>query len=111
MKEEKNYEKEELETLRLINTLEKEQQEKLSELGIEATETKNEESENKVAIIVKALSVVIVLSNILISFMLLEEINGLFFTSVGISIIIAIFVYAFGEIIALLQRIVDNTEN
>lgn len=70
----------------------------------------NEESENKVAIIVKALSVVIVLSNILISFMLLEEINGLFFTSVGISIIIAIFVYAFGEIIALLQRIANNTE-
>lgn len=70
----------------------------------------NDESVNRIAEIVKILSIVIGLSGIIVSFMLLEEVNGLFFINSVISIIVAIFMYAFGEIIGLLQRISDNTE-
>ena len=97
--------KEELETLRLINTLEKEKQKKLSELGIEATEPKNEESKNVVASIIKILAIVTVILGIIESFI----IENLLFMIV--SIIGASFIYAIGEIIDLLRRIADNTKN
>ena len=91
-----------------INCMKK--KEELEILGINSRKThsnKNQYSENKVASIIKTLALLIGV---------LGSLSGLFFEDftvliifIVVSIISAIFIYAIGEGLALLQKIADNT--
>lgn len=84
--------------------------EELETLGINSRKTnsnKNQYSENKVASIIKTLAIIIGV---------LGSLSGLFFEDftiliifIVVSIISAIFIYAIGEGLSLLQKIVENT--
>lgn len=91
-----------------INCMNK--KEELETLGINSRKThsnRNQYSENKVASILKTLAIIIGV---------LGSLSGLFFeeftiliTFIIVSIISAIFIYAIGEGLALLQKIANNT--
>lgn len=89
-----------------INCMNK--KEELETLGINSRKThsnKNQYSENKVASIIKTLAIVIGILGSVSGFFV-EDFTIIF---IIVSIISAIFIYAIGEGLALLQKIADNT--
>lgn len=67
------------------------------------------EKENHVASIIKIIAILIALLGTLVSFAYISDLEGLTFVYIIASVISAIFVYAIGEGLQLLQEIVNNT--
>ncbi len=66
---------------------------------------------NKVAKIIKIIAIIGAVAGIMLGLTLVEDLEGLSIGIMVVSIILAVFVYALGEIIQKLQNIEDNTKN
>ena len=91
----------------------KNRERELSALGIldkrEKHSKETNEKENHVASIIKIIAILIALLGTLVSFAYISDLEGLTFVYIIASVISAIFVYAIGEGLQLLQEIVNNT--
>lgn len=91
----------------------KNRERELSALGISEKREKHSKEtskeENKIANIIKGLAILVALLGILI-FFYSKTLNGLSFVYIIAFIISAIFIYAIGEALQLLQEIVNNTQ-
>lgn len=67
------------------------------------------EKENRVASIIKIISIIIAIIGVIASIICMENLEWLAFVYIIVSIISAIFIYAIGEGLQLLQQVVNNT--
>lgn len=67
------------------------------------------EKENKVASMIKTISIIIAIIGVIASIICMENLEWLAFVYIIVSIISAIFIYAIGEGLQLLQQVVNNT--
>lgn len=92
----------------------KKHERELSALGISEKREKHSQEtnkeENKIANIIKGLAILVALLGTLVSFSYIDDLEGLTFVYIIASIISAIFIYAIGEGLQLLQEIVNNTQ-
>ena len=92
----------------------KKRERELSGLGISEKREKHSQEtnkgENKIANIIKGLAILIAILGTLVSFSYIDDLEGLTFVYIIASIISAIFIYAIGEGLQLLQEIVNNTQ-